>query len=252
MHYHSTIEVGYCYKGSGIFIVDNKILPFAQGSVSIIFPNELHIAKSNPEDTSSWHFINLDPTALILDLDSKYLSILINGINENIEFEHIISGEKNKGLILIVQEMLHEISEGGDCHLQAIKGLAICLFAKLVRMIPKSQITPTTERHNSLLKVSLGLNYIYQNYNKYISIKSLASICDMSVTNFRRTFLKAMGSTPLQYIHQFKIRMASSMLTGTNLSVLEISIRSGYESLSSFNRFFKKIVKMSPKQWRQQ
>lgn len=250
LHYHDSLEIGYCYKGSGIFMIDNKVMSFTEGCASIIFPKELHIAKSNPEDPSSWRFINLDPAALLSDIDSRSMSELLVCLDRAPEFHNIISGENNKELIAIVKEILDEAVKGDEFYKQAVKGLTLCLMVKLFRMFPKSPGYSPKAKHNSILRLTPALDYIYQNYNKHIIIQSLADSCGMSITNFRRNFIKAIGVSPLQYIHQVKIRMASSMLTGTNLSVLEISMLSGYESLSGFNRHFKRIMNSSPSQWR--
>ena len=72
----------------------------------------------------------------------------------------------------------------------------------------------------------------------------------MSPASFRRKFKEAMGITPLDYIHAVRIERACGMLRTGNLSILEISLAVGFESISSFNRQFMTIMGVSPNQYR--
>lgn len=83
-------------------------------------------------------------------------------------------------------------------------------------------------------------------------MKKLADMCKMSITNFRRMFGKTMGMSPYEYVINFRIHMASILLKNTGMSILDISMQTGYNTLSCFNRYFKKITGMRPKELRRQ
>ena len=65
-------------------------------------------------------------------------------------------------------------------------------------------------------------------------------------------FNKYMGMTLITYITKMKINYACTLLRHTDASPLEISVKLGYDSLSHFNRIFKKITYMSPIAYRKQ
>ncbi|MNY74794.1 transcriptional activator FtrA [compost metagenome] len=71
-----------------------------------------------------------------------------------------------------------------------------------------------------------------------IHIEELAAICNLSITHFRRTFRACMGSAPLDYLIHMRMQMASALLCHTDSSILSISEKVGYSTLSSFNRHF--------------
>ncbi len=252
LHYHNALEIGYCISGSGIFVVDDKVIPFSAGDVSIIFHNEIHIAKSHPENPSVWYFVTLDPVQLLRDMAGDGLLRIMNCLNGSQGFKNIVSSEDDPGIVNTVRIIIEEMQGAGDMHQAAVKGLVLCLLSKLSRLISPINTGNNQFKRNTVLRISPVLNHILKNYNKRIDIPKLAELCGMSVTNFRRTFIKAMGTAPYDYICDFRIRMASVMLTGTDTPVLEVSMLVGYESLSSFNRHFKKIMKMTPRDWRQQ
>jgi AraC-like DNA-binding protein len=252
LHYHDSLEIGYCYKGSGIFIVDDKIIPFSKGDASIIFKNEIHIAKSNPEDPSSWHFVNLDPVKLLKNFGPEGLAQLFVCLDGNSGFRNVIRGEENPGLVAMIMEIIEEIHNRKDMYRHAVKGQTVSLLAKLSRLMPQTGSSHELSRHSHMVRLSPALDHIARNYQQPAPVPTLAALCGMSVTNFRRAFSRTMGVSPLDYIQQIKIRMASVLLAGTDLPILEISNLAGYESLSSFNRYFKRIMQTPPREWRKQ
>ena len=56
--------------------------------------------------------------------------------------------------------------------------------------------------------------------------------------------------TPVEYINWVRIRAACKELRKTNISVNEIAMRSGFTTISTFNRNFRRILGVSPQQWR--
>ena len=47
-HIHDCFELGYCYSGEGLFLVEDKILPFRAGDAAIINHREVHVMVSSP------------------------------------------------------------------------------------------------------------------------------------------------------------------------------------------------------------
>ena len=94
------------------------------------------------------------------------------------------------------------------------------------------------------------MNYIAQNYNQDITIEELAKYCNMSVSHFRKQFREAAGTSPLEYLNNLRISVARHLLRTTKEPVLAISEAVGFRTLSSFNRLFKRIYGISPREAR--
>jgi len=100
------------------------------------------------------------------------------------------------------------------------------------------------------LVLAPALDFLQENYHQQFQIGKLAELCSMSQTHFRRVFGEMMDCSPLEFVHRARVSQARNMLRGTNLSVLEISERVGYGSISGFNRHFLSITGVSPSEWR--
>ena len=82
-------------------------------------------------------------------------------------------------------------------------------------------------------------------------VDKLAGLCHLSQTHFRRLFLSIMGTTPLQYVIQIRIRQACILLNTTSEPITSIAQAVGIASISSFNRNFQQVMGVTPQQYRQ-
>lgn len=251
MHYHDCIEIGYCYKGCGLFFIDGKVLPFSAGSSSIIFENQIHIAQSDSNDPSEWRFVSLDPLRLLSDFGPADLETLTQLIKKIYGCYNIFDNNHFSNISNLIYEIISELQEQKENHTGMVKALVYQLIIKLSRECTKGvEDNPTSKYFRSMVIISPSLKYISDNYSKKFSFKILAQLCNMSVTNFRKIFKKTMSISPSDYLHLVRIKMASILLLNSDDSILDISLKVGYPTLSSFNRQFSKIMNMPPREWR--
>lgn len=83
-----------------------------------------------------------------------------------------------------------------------------------------------------------------------ISLEEVAGKFGVSVFVVRNAFKRLLGKNFLEYLHQLRIRRASSLLTATDMSVAEIAYDVGFSSLRSFTRVFKETTGMSATDFR--
>ena len=60
-----------------------------------------------------------------------------------------------------------------------------------------------------------------------------------------------MKYTPFEYLYNIRIKMATILLEKQDFSIMEIALQVGYFSITSFNRHFKRIKGVTPKEWRE-
>lgn len=99
----------------------------------------------------------------------------------------------------------------------------------------------------------LACHYLEEHFTEDISLQDLADILGVGHEHLSRTFKKEKGTSPQHYLIDLKIQEACKLL----LRYDELDIRSvgelvGYSDPYYFSRIFKKYVKVSPKNYRNQ
>jgi len=101
-------------------------------------------------------------------------------------------------------------------------------------------------------RLSQAISHVSDHYPEKISVQELASLVDLSISQFNRTFKQLFRITPAQYIVHVRINAACSMLRATSDSIEVIASRTGFCDASHFVRQFKKIMQLTPKGYRHQ
>ena len=143
----------------------------------------------------------------------------------------------------------HNCLEIGLCH-EGEGSDFLSLLIDTVNFLPKQEAAPETLDSASTLSIVPALEYIKQNYMTTFSMDYLAELCGLSPTHFRRIFNLAMGRSPLEYLNTVRINKACYLLRSTENSILNISEDVGFHSISSFNRYFSRMIGMSPREYR--
>ncbi len=88
-----------------------------------------------------------------------------------------------------------------------------------------------------------------EQYQNKITVDQVATLCNLTKPAFCRYFKKATGSTFVSFLNQYRISQAKRLLlSGKNIS--ETCFECGFESLSYFNRTFKKITTENPSEFK--
>lgn len=77
-----------------------------------------------------------------------------------------------------------------------------------------------------------------------------AALCRLSPTRFSRVFRRETGVTFQQFLANARFELAGPLLTGTNLSINEVSLRVGFEDPAYFARFFRRQSGVTPSEYR--
>ncbi len=126
--------------------------------------------------------------------------------------------------------------------------LCISYFYELLDDIYKKlERSYSTASYNN---VASAIEYIEANYNKKISVNTLAELCHSSQSGLFKLFKKATGVSPITYKHNIMIQHAISLITSTDMSIEEISEKVGFSSSNYFRKIFIKLTKKTPKQLR--
>lgn len=115
-------------------------------------------------------------------------------------------------------------------------------------LAPASESSAGTPSENQRVKDMLL--YLQENFSRPVTIAQLAEHTSICQRECLRCFRKILRITPIQYLIRYRISRACILLRDTDLSILEISSKCGFESPSYFTKTFRKTVGLTPTQYR--
>ena len=93
-------------------------------------------------------------------------------------------------------------------------------------------------------------NFIHAHAGDELSLGKVAQAANTSPNYFSEKFKQATGMTFVRYVARTRFEKAAELLGEANLRVSEIAFATGFQSLSQFNRVFKKLSGKSPTEYR--
>jgi transcriptional regulator GlxA family with amidase domain len=145
-----------------------------------------------------------------------------------------------------MREILIEIAKearGGEKHSRlAQRGLVYELLALILRDADDAESEPEVReysvRHYAL--VEPALRRIRDGYRERMTVEELAGLCSVSKYHFCRVFKAVTGVTVMQYVNDYRLNIADTLLKNTDKSVGEVAWMCGFEDAGYFSRIYKK------------
>lgn len=231
-HWHLECELIYIEHGPVTISHNDQLYQLNTGNTIFLNSGEIHYIKS--ERNSIVTILMFDPQ-LIQELSVKFSpdSALLEHHYPILECVHQIQEE------LAAQKPFYELQ---------IRQLLLTLMIQIFRgencSAPKQ---PTW--HSSIEKYKKLLSNIDQTYH-YITFSDAADWMGFSESYFSKFFRKMSGMTFSQYLNIVKLEKAIALLhkNDAHLSMTEIASRCGFDTIRHFNRTFKELTGMSPRE----
>lgn len=132
----------------------------------------------------------------------------------------------------------------------------LAFFVNYVRyrisMEESSGLNPVNEtRQKDLIdKFNTVLDYLDEHYAEDITLEKVADVAGFSKFHFSRLFKQCSGYNFYDYVCFRRIKAAETLLLKPGSSITEVALQSGFSSLSTFNRTFKKVKGCTPSEYR--
>lgn len=98
--------------------------------------------------------------------------------------------------------------------------------------------------------ITKAKQFINHNYTEDLSLPDVAKACNTSTFYFCKIFKRETGMSFTEYLSSVRIEKAKNLLLNRELQISEIGYEVGFQSLTHFNRVFKKRVGQSPSEYR--
>lgn len=247
-HFHNCMEIGYCYEGSGIGLIEDKEVAYKQGDICVIAPDTIHVFDAQEGMISKWEWIMADTRAALEGTKYEDLGRDKRLLRDNPAASNIFPEREYPSLIYKVK-MLLQLFHGEEVRPNTIKGLLLSFLAEYAECL--EEVFEDTRHQSKSNKIKSVLLYIQGHYKEKISICTLAEICELSEEQFRRIFKQVTHTAPLEYLNQYRIKAACKLLLRSKMSVSEVARETGFVTASTFNRQFTAVKGISPLKWRQ-
>ncbi|QHT62816.1 AraC family transcriptional regulator [Paenibacillus lycopersici] len=235
MHQHPHFEIVVVMLGCGAVYTEDRYYSIQQGDAILIHPGVPHDFSSN----TPIRFAVLQVDPLSIELRQLFMQL---------------TNEQSLCLFPLAYYALERYEKlfGIWVHFSSVRPTK--LFNQFVRtwvQLFLLFLLECVENRDNRVTLDTIAAYIRSNIDKEIRISELARMMNMSESGLRIAFKKAYGLSPKQYLQQYRMSEAKTMLELSDHHIQHIAQQVGFPSIHAFSAWFQKETGSSPSVWRQ-
>lgn len=251
LHFHNLMEIGICRQGLGDMYMDEEVLRYRDGDITLIPENYPHVTISDGEGTNYWEYIFFDLKSVVEELFPNNPVFQTEVVASLTKRAIMTNSTENKALAGHINSVIQEFTDKRPYHQKIIRLHVQAIVLELLRRDASLPIEEDYQmKGTNMSQIAAALEYVNKNYDRQMKAAELAEICNMSETHFRRIFESYINMSPMDYVNLIRIQKACELMKKTNDSMDTIAGKCGFTTTSTFNRNFRKFLDTSPYQWK--
>jgi AraC-like DNA-binding protein len=161
----------------------------------------------------------------------------------------LFTGQTIQRAKMVMQQMLFEKGLGrAALMLRLLDILARSTSAKILSSPYYNAVETSGEAQN----INRVFDHIFRNFKEDIALQDVANIIPMSTAAFCRFFKQKTNRTLIDFVKEIRIGHAAKLLLEGKHNVTEACYDSGYNNISNFNKHFKEVKGLSPREFMKQ
>ncbi|HVX44390.1 MAG TPA: AraC family transcriptional regulator [Mycobacteriales bacterium] len=244
-HFHDEYELTLITRGTGRRFVGDSVEPYDPGDL-VLFGEDLpHAYVSDGEDGNE---------AVVLQFRRSFLGA---ELFDSPDFAPVgaMLARSRRGLAFA----------GGAAYEEDMRRLGtldapdrtLGLLAVLVDLARAEPPRPLAAEHyqptlnvTARAQIQAVCQFLQEAYSRPVTLAETAAIAHLTPAAFSRFFQREMGRTLTAYLTDLRISAACRLLMSTDLPIATVAGRCGYGNLANFNRRFRALKQMAPREYR--
>ena len=253
-HWHEEMEAVVLTAGSVVFAAGNRKYTLQAGEGFFINSGALHGAWALDTSGCRFHSLVFHPRLVGGSTDSVFYQNYVRPLMENPTVEGIILSPR----IPWQADACAAIENAWQACAQEPVGYAFQVRTNLSQLLCLLQSStpdgsaPNKKHLRSAERIKNMLRYIHDNFSQDLNTTSIAQSAGVSESECLRCFHTIIGTTPIQYLRQYRIQRSAQLLAGTREPVADIAARCGFQDVSYFTKTFRELRGCSPTEYRKE
>ena len=252
MHIHSQYQITYILKGTGLLFYGNDFCVFNEGDVFLIGAQVPHVFMPNVDAENN--IVKMKATTVFFAMNyTPHVNMSIKEAAPILEMFKtglycVKAGKKCRNTIIDSVNYLKYVDDGFEKILRMLNIFHI-ISSDYDDLSNKTDIIFSKAR--DVARIERVYAFTVHNYHRRIDLLEAATITDMTETAFCRFFKKMTGNSYMQFLIEIRIGMACRSILSDDCNLAEVSKLVGFNSVTNFIKQFKKVMGMTPSDYRQ-
>lgn len=253
-HWHEEMEAVVLTSGSVVFAAGNRKYTLQAGEGFFINSGALHGAWAIDTSGCQFHSLVFHPRLVGGSADSVFYQNYVQPLMENSAMEGIVLSPRipwQADACAAIEDAWQSCAQeplGYEFQVRTSLSQLLCL---LQSSAPEG--SKVNKKHmRSAERMKRMLRYIHENFSQDLNTTVIAQSAGVSESECLRCFHTIIGTTPIQYLRQYRIQRSAQLLAQTQIPISDIATRCGFQDVSYFTKTFRELRGCAPSEYRKE
>ena len=253
-HFHNDYEIVLVKESAGKRIIGDHVESFGDGDLVFVGPNLPHAWFNEKEYYEGDP--NLRARSTVIYLRKSWVEHEVLRLPQTAKLRKLL--DQSRRGVKITGEARNQIGQlASDLYYKDGFTKTVNLFS-ILRDLSETEeyqlLTSSnylnTYNENDTVRLNQVYEYVMKNFPMEIRLEAAAGVANMSVNAFCRYFKNQTKKNFFWFVNEIRIGHACRLLQKKDLSIAQVCYESGFQSITNFNKFFKRINGKSPTAYR--
>lgn len=228
----------YVVSGEGYFFTNNTLYTVKKGDLFLLPRSTEHYYKANSDNPYDYYWIHFNGSGM-----EEYLSFI--GLTDECP---IIRNVFDEEIVNVFERLMSESKNKTNLNQLLILSLGYELLYRIASKISANETSNDSAYSELCNNVT---NYIIENFKKPITLDDIAKECSLDKRYLIRIYKRKTGFTPIHFLITYRLEYACILLK-QGFPINEVAFACGFNDIPNFNVRFKKILGVTPSEFREQ
>lgn len=252
-HWHEEWEAVRITQGSCLVAAGSQKVMLRAGEGFFIHSGALHGCWDTESSGCRFHSIVFHPRLVGGSLDSVFHQQFVQPLLQRHSPELILLRPdipwQKEALTAIESAWQHCVLEEAGFPFRVRQELSELIFLLWEQLSPAAAPIGGKAVRNAE-RIKSMLSCIHSHYGSELNTAVIAASAAVSESECLRCFRSTIGTTPIQYLKQYRLQQAAKKLTETDQKISDIAVSCGFQDMSYFTRAFREQMGCAPTQYR--
>lgn len=239
LHLHQQLELLYVENGMVEVTVDFQTRCLHTGDLAVIFPNCVHSYQVPEDALPSNHLYGM---VIVPQLAGDFCEPL----SQYVPQKPFIPADRLEEEAVYAIKRLYRPAD-------PFRPIVAKSYLQLLLACVWPELAPVQDKNHRFDDIPYrAIRYVMEHYRQPLLAKQVAAELGITQSHLARIFSQRLHMGFNEYVNQLRIQMAQDLLRTTGRPITDIMLDTGFESQSTFNRAFRDIHGISPREYRRQ
>ena len=252
-HWHEEWEAVLITEGSCLVAAGNQKAMLRAGEGFFIHSGVLHGCWDTENSGCRFHSLVFHPRLVGGSLDSVFHQQFVQPLLDHDRPEMIVWNPcipwQKEALEATEAAWQHCVREEEGFPFRVRNELSRLVFLLHSHLSPAERTVSSAQLRNAQ-RIKTMLSWIHAHFSQELDTASIAASASISESECLRCFRSTIGTTPIQYLKQYRLQQAAKLLTETPQKVSDIAVSCGFQDMSYFTKAFREQMGATPTQYR--